>query len=494
MNTMTPWAAAQATAGRGAAADLGRVTTARESTRESTRETIRETAREAARETASDSARQVQSERALRADRDADTARETRRGFSEAMAQQRRTVSEDRDSDAARGAARTQTQETSPSGSDAPEASSSQTEQAPTQAALAIPPSDADQNAQASLAQAVAALLDGTAPASSAVPALADTLATDGTGAAAQSAADARSDAADAAQDASSNAALPAWLVPTLLPTVMPPPPALGLAAAAFLNGQGTAASGTPAAGNIEPATAASSLLSGAVAADAAQLLSLKAQTAHERLGNTSAIRAAADAPTSTDASAWAGLQRWSAAMMDASSNALAPAPAGTVTDHSLTLPDQRQDWRNSLMQALGDRLQLQAVQRSEQARLHLMPPQLGRIEIDIRQQGGALQVQLSATHDDVRQQLRQIAEPLRQDLVQRHTGDVSVQVASGAQAAADGRGREGAAGGQAGQGQAGQGQPRDAQRQPGRALTDDARSAAGAFGDALAGQAQAQV
>lgn len=474
MNTMTPFAAAQATAGRGAAADLSRVTPARE--------TLRETARE------------VQPERALRADREADTARETRRGFSEAMAQQRRAVSDERDSDAVRGAARTQTYETSPAGSDVPVASSAQAEQAPTPAALPIPSAAADPSAQEALAQAMASLLDGTASASSAVPALADTLAADGTNAAAPSDLDG-SDAADAAQDASSNAALSAWLLPTLLPTVMPPAPALGLAAAAFLNGQGASANATPASGNNEAGAGASALLSGAVAADAAQLLSLKAQTANERFADNPAIRAA-DAPTSTDTSAWAGLQRWSAAMMDASSAALSPASASarSVSDHTLTLPDQRQDWRSSLMQALGDRLQLQAVQRSEQARLHLMPPQLGRIEIDIRQQGGALQVQLSATHDEVRQQLRQIAEPLRQDLVQRHTGDVSVQVASGAQAAGDGRGRDGAAGGQAGQGQTGQGQPRDAQRQPGRALTDDARGAAGAFGDALAGQAQAQV
>ncbi len=475
MNTMTPFAAAQAAAGRGAAADLSRVPPARE--------TLRETARE------------VQPERALRADREADTARETRRGFSEAMAQQRRAVSDDRDSDAARGAARTQTHETSPAGSDVPVASSAQAEQAPTPAALPIPSAAAEPSAQEALAQAVAALLDGTAPASSAVPALADMPAADGTNAAAPSDVEGSSDAADAAQDPSSNAALSAWLLPTLLPTVMPPAPALGLAAAAFLNGQGASANATPSSGNNEAGAGASPLFSGAVAADAAQLLSLRAQTANERFADTPAIRAA-DASTSTDTSAWAGLQRWSAAMMDASSAALSPTPASarSVSDHTLTLSDQRQDWRSSLMQALGDRLQLQAVQRSEQARLHLMPPQLGRIEIDIRQQGGALQVQLSATHDEVRQQLRQIAEPLRQDLVQRHTGDVSVQVASGAQAAGDGRGRDGAAGGQAGQGQTGQGQPRDAQRQPGRALTDDARGAAGAFGDALAGQAQAQV
>lgn len=471
MNTTTPWAAAQATAGRGAAADLGRVMTAREG--------------------APESAREAQPERAVRADREADTARQTRRGFSEAMAQQRRTVNEDRDSDAARGAARTSAHETSPAGSDAHVASSAQPEQTPTPAALPTPPASADHSAQEALAQAVAALLDGTAPASSAASALADALAADGRGAAAQTDAQGRSDAADSAQDAASGASLSAWLLPTLLPTVMPPAPAVGLAAAAFLNGQGASGTGSPASGS-ESGAGASPLLSGAVAADAAQLLSLKAQTAHDRTADTSATRAAADtAPISTDSSAWAGLQRWSAAMMDASSTALSPASARSVSDHTLTLPDQRQDWRSSLMQALGDRLQLQAVQRSEQARLHLMPPQLGRIEIDIRQQGGALQVQLSATHDEVRQQLRQIAEPLRQDLVQRHTGDVSVQVASNAQAAGDGRGRDGAAGGQPGQGQ---GQPRDAQRQPGRALTDDTRAAAEGFGDALAGQAQVQV
>lgn len=480
MNTMTPFAAAQALAGRGAAADLSRVTTARDSAHDS----------------AHDSAREVQSERALRADRDADAARQTRRGFSQAMAQQRRTVSEDRDSDAAHGAADKQAQETSASASEAPVASSAQVEQAPAQAARPTPATSDDHGAQGPLAQAAATLLDGTASATSAVPALADTLAADGTSAAAQTDADGRSDAADAAQDAASNAALPAWLLPTLMPTVMPPAPALGLAAAAFLNDQGAPASGTPASGHNEAGAGSSSLLSGAVAADAARLLSLKAQTAHDLSADGATSPAAADTPISSDTSAWAGLQRWSAAMMDASSTALSPASAsaGSVSDHTLTLPDQRQDWRSSLMQALGDRLQLQAVQRSEQARLHLMPPQLGRIEIDIRQQGGALQVQLSATHDEVRQQLRQIAEPLRQDLVQRHTGDVSVQVASSAQAAGDGRGRDGATGGQPGQGQAGQGQPRDAQRQPGRALTDDARSAAEGFGDALAGQAQVQV
>jgi flagellar hook-length control protein FliK len=166
---------------------------------------------------------------------------------------------------------------------------------------------------------------------------------------------------------------------------------------------------------------------------------------------------------------------------------AMSGTDVGTSASSTLTLPASREAWQQPLMQALGDRLQLQIAQRADSARLHLEPPQLGRIEIDIRQQGGALQVQLSASNDDVRQQLRQIAEPLRHELVQRHSGDVSVQVASGAQAAGDGRGRDGAAAG--GQPQS-NGQQRDAQRQPGRALQDDdhgASGTAGAFADALA-------
>ncbi len=74
--------------------------------------------------------------------------------------------------------------------------------------------------------------------------------------------------------------------------------------------------------------------------------------------------------------------------------------------------------------------------------------------------------------------------------------GDVSVQVASGAQAAGDGRGRDGAAAG--GQPRPG-GRQRDAQRQPGRALQDDDHGASGAsaafgFADALAGNAAGAV
>lgn len=418
----------------------------------------------------------------------ADRGGDARRGFSDAMAAQRRSSTVERDGQAGNSPDRAQDRTPGERGADAgnrpqtasaaPGAAHAQTSDAansPAQGAMQSAASEGPAGQMAALADlaglaAQAALLS---PHQASAPLTADSAPLGG------------ADEQAALTDGVSDGGLIApWLLPTVLPTVMPPVPALMTAAVRQPAGDASASDAivTPGA----PASTAP-VLSGAVAADAAQLLSVKAQSARDASADTGAP---ASVSASSDPSAWAGLQRWTAALMDASSTALPPAAARPVTDHLLAMPDQRQDWHNSLMQALGDRLQLQAVQRSEQARLHLMPPQLGRIEIDIRQQGGALQVQLSATHDEVRQQLRQIAEPLRHDLVQRHTGDVSVQVASGAQASADGRGRDGAAGGQT-QGQGSQAGQRDAQRQPGRALAEDALASAGAF-DGLAGFGEA--
>ncbi|PZP35658.1 MAG: hypothetical protein DI603_02460 [Roseateles depolymerans] len=190
-------------------------------------------------------------------------------------------------------------------------------------------------------------------------------------------------------------------------------------------------------------------------------------------------------ASVSREVTGLAAVPHWSA---DLVAGLAAPAGAdagvaGAAGDGRLALPGEGRAWQQPLLQALGDRLQVQIAARSEQARLHLEPPQLGRIEIEIRQQGGALQVQLSATNDEVRQQLRQISEPLRHDLVQRHSGEVSVQVGA-ASAGAEARGR----GDAQAQGQSQGGQSRDAQRQPGRAWDEQAEAAA-TFNDALASQ-----
>jgi len=147
----------------------------------------------------------------------------------------------------------------------------------------------------------------------------------------------------------------------------------------------------------------------------------------------------------------------------------------------------QPDSWQQPLLQALGDRIQVQLASRSEQAVLHLNPPQLGRVEIAIHQQGGVLQVQMSATHDEVANQLRRISEPLRHDLVQRHAGDVSVQVASLASGSApsrDGQAFEQGRGSSSHDGRDG----REPERQPARARDEaDAASAVTTFADRFA-------
>lgn len=95
-----------------------------------------------------------------------------------------------------------------------------------------------------------------------------------------------------------------------------------------------------------------------------------------------------------------------------------------------------------SLAAVLGERLHVQINQRSEHAVIRLDPPSMGSIEIVIRQESGALHVQLRASNGEVARQLHSIGDTLRQDLVQRQHGDVSVQVWDGSREG-DGRQRQ---------------------------------------------------
>jgi flagellar hook-length control protein FliK len=116
-----------------------------------------------------------------------------------------------------------------------------------------------------------------------------------------------------------------------------------------------------------------------------------------------------------------------------------------------------------SLMQQLGDRIAVQIERGSERVVIRLDPPHRGQIEIHIRQDAsGTTQVQLSASHGDVVRQLQAIGDGLRQELAQRHGGDVSVQVAQ-QQARGDAEGRQR------------QGEQR--QQQPGRALDEQSEA-----------------
>nr|WP_316638532.1 flagellar hook-length control protein FliK [uncultured Roseateles sp.] len=156
------------------------------------------------------------------------------------------------------------------------------------------------------------------------------------------------------------------------------------------------------------------------------------------------------------------------------------PAPLAPTVLH---LPDaQPRQWQQPLMQALGDRLQLQIAARSEQAVIRLEPPLLGRVEISIQHQAGDLQVRLSASHPEVTRQLQHISDGLRQDLAQRQSGEVSVQVSQ--RALSD-------QGGQTDQQQRRQAEADGEARKPGRALSEDIEAQSLTFAQRLGGRSK---
>lgn len=112
------------------------------------------------------------------------------------------------------------------------------------------------------------------------------------------------------------------------------------------------------------------------------------------------------------------------AGALPAGATATAAAPADTVK-----LAGPPTAWRQSLQEALGDRLHLQVGKGVEQAVIRLEPPQLGRIDIAIRHSNGTLEVNISATNGEVLRQLQTVSDNLRSDLAQRQYTEVAVSV-----------------------------------------------------------------
>lgn len=150
--------------------------------------------------------------------------------------------------------------------------------------------------------------------------------------------------------------------------------------------------------------------------------------------------------------------------------------PSADGAADSVTLSGPPTAWRQSLQEALGERLQLQVGRNAEQAVIRLEPPMLGQVEISIRHSAGALEVHISATHHEVLRQLQAVSENLRSDLAQRQFTEVAVNVsaARAGSGAAQSFGSE-----QQGRGR-GQGDQQD-DTQPGMALAE-AHHASSAF------------
>jgi flagellar hook-length control protein FliK len=145
----------------------------------------------------------------------------------------------------------------------------------------------------------------------------------------------------------------------------------------------------------------------------------------------------------------------------------LATAPAADT----VKLAGPPTAWRQSLQEALGERLNVQVGKNMEQAVIRLEPPQLGRIDIAIRHSAGTLEVNISATNGEVLRQLQTVSENLRSDLSQRQFTEVAVTVAPAQKNSAapfgdpqQGRGRQ-------------QGREQE-ENQPGRALAEASNNA----------------
>lgn len=145
----------------------------------------------------------------------------------------------------------------------------------------------------------------------------------------------------------------------------------------------------------------------------------------------------------------------WATVMADTTQ-----VPSANSSSTTLTLPATTPtQWREPLLNALGERVQWQLQRGQEQAVIRLEPPNLGRVEIHIRHEAGGLQVHLNATHRDVVQQLQGVSDQLRSELSLRHAGDVAVAVAD--------QGRDADAR------QRGRGQGGEQEQGPGRALSE---------------------
>lgn len=150
--------------------------------------------------------------------------------------------------------------------------------------------------------------------------------------------------------------------------------------------------------------------------------------------------------------------------------------PAAARGNASVVLAGPPTAWRQTLHEALGERLQLQAGRGVEQATIRLEPPMLGRIDISVRHSGGNLEVHIAASNTDVLRQLNTVSDSLRNDLAGRQYSNVSVSVSEAprAQASAQAGNQPSGQPGADAQGR-GRQQEQDDQRQrtPGLALND---------------------
>lgn len=267
---------------------------------------------------------------------------------------------------------------------------------------------------------------------------------------------------ADSAADEQQAADLPLLGAMAMAMPLMPVAQATLAAVVAALPGVPAAKESAPAAdtaislpgGSARPGRAEPAAQSAATAAPVLPLTQTAVEAAAATAPKAAPATLAADTPAANaDASqdqAAPTVERSAANSFGVPTAAPAPGAAQRTAD-TVTLSGPPTAWRQTLQEALGERLQLQVGKNAEQAVIRLEPPMLGRVEIAIRHSAGSLEVHISATNGEVLRQLQSVSEGLRNDLAQRQFTDVAVNVAQaprGASAApmfagGEGRGRQ---------------------------------------------------
>lgn len=165
-----------------------------------------------------------------------------------------------------------------------------------------------------------------------------------------------------------------------------------------------------------------------------------------ERTNNRAGIGALSEGAESTESEAVASPQvseRHLTTLL-AVQTAATTTPSRTewVVTSTLTLDSNSSSWQQQLVDTLEERVQWQSNQQVKQATIRLDPPELGRLELSVRQEGDRLSVQIHTSNQTLREALQESRDQLRQVLIPQYGAGVEVDISygqgSGAQTSAE--------------------------------------------------------
>ncbi len=108
-----------------------------------------------------------------------------------------------------------------------------------------------------------------------------------------------------------------------------------------------------------------------------------------------------------------------------------APAQVHTTEWASIKVDTNAAKWGEQMMQVLHDRVTLQAQQSVQEAKIRLDPPELGKLNLNVRVEGDTLNVQINANAASTRDALVQVSDRLRAELQNQNFLNVNVSVGS---------------------------------------------------------------